>query len=92
MSLFREATYIYIYSKELTRLTKKVKKLSKKADKHYKKHQEANEERRKNKHRKKHISTVDDITSLIKKHDSVLKSLKHHLINYHHCLRKEKKI
>jgi hypothetical protein len=92
MSLFKEATYIYIYSKELTRVNKKIKNLSKKADKHYKKHQESKEEKEKHKHRKKHLSTVDDITSLIKKHNNVMKSLKHHLLNYHHSLKKEHKI
>ena len=54
MSLKSEAAYLYIYSKELTKLNKELKRLSKKAQKHADKHSRTDDENKKDKHRKKH--------------------------------------
>jgi hypothetical protein len=88
MKLTREAAYLYVHSKELVALTKKLRKLSKKADKHANKHQKT----RKEKHRHKHIKVSAEIRHLIEKHDTIIKRLRHHYSRFTHALKKEIKI
>ncbi len=92
MSLTKEAGYIYVYSKELTKVNKQLKQLSKKAEKHAHKHGKTSDERKKLKHKKKHLDTTDEIKKLMKRHNDVLSSIKYHYRAYHHALHKEHKI
>lgn len=92
MSLSSEAGYLYVYSKELVTINKKIKKLSKHADKHLKKHHKTDNINKKKKHYDKHKKKKEDIHDLIKKHNKVLKHLKHHNVAFYHALKKESKI
>ncbi|MBT3814088.1 hypothetical protein HOE37_00805 [Candidatus Woesearchaeota archaeon] len=92
MGLVNEAGYLYVHSKELLVLNKRIKRLSKKAKKHVDKHTKAETEGARSKHKKKHTKTTEDIHSLMKKHNKVLIKLKAHQIAYIHALRKEHKV
>jgi hypothetical protein len=92
MGLVNEAGYLYVHSKELIGLNKKIKRLSKKAQKHVDKHTKAETEDVRSKHKKKHTKATEDIHSLMKKHNTVLTRLKAHQIAYIHALRKEHKV
>ena len=92
MGLVNEAGYLYVHSRELVILNKKIKRLSKKAQKHVEKHGKAKTEEKKFKHKKKHTKTTEDIRDLMKKHNKVLGKLKAHQIAYIHALRKEHKV
>ena len=89
MNLTTEASYLYVYSKELVKLNKRIKRLSRKAEKHAHKHGKASSHEKKHKHKRKHESTIGDIKSLMKKHNQALRHLKHHYLNFHHALKKE---
>lgn len=91
MSLFNEASRIYIFSKELVKLNKKLRKLGNLAEKHKGKHEKA-KKHKKEKHRVKHTLAVRDIEKLMKKHNAVLNKLKTHYFRFAHYLRKEHKI
>lgn len=91
MSLIKEAGRIYVFSKELMKLNKKLRKLSKLAEKHKKKHGAA-ESHKKEKHRVRHTLTVKDMETTMKKHNVVLNRLKTHLHRFAHYLRKEHKV
>ena len=91
MGLLREAGYIYLYSKELKKLNKKLKRLGKLAEKHKGRHEKAAKDK-KEKHKTKHALTVRGINELMKKHNQVLSRLKNHHYRYAHYLRKEHKI
>tara|TARA_Y100000310_G_C20416665_1_gene684663 strand:+ start:318 stop:599 length:282 start_codon:yes stop_codon:yes gene_type:complete len=92
MGLTKEASYIYIYSKELTKVNKQLKRLSKKAEKHVHKHSKTENEAKKIKHKKKHLDTTNKIKKLIKKHNQILSSIRYHHRAYHHSLHKEHKV
>lgn len=92
MNLVKEAAYLYIHSKELIELNKKLKKLSKKAEKHISKHQKADDEAKREKHQTKHKNTTEEIKQLMKKHNKLLERIKHHHLTYTHALRKEYKV
>ena len=91
MNLINEAGYLYLYSKKLVRLNKKLKRLSKKAEKHSHRHGKAKSEERKLRHKLKHRKTTDEMKNLIKKHNRVLRRIKHHYLTYSHTLKKEHK-
>ena len=88
MKLTKEAAYLYVHSKELVALTKKLRKLSKEADKHAEKHQKTGAE----KHKHKHAKVSGKIKHLIEKHDNIIKRLRHHYLRFTHALKKEVKI
>ena len=92
MNLANEAGYLYVYSKELMDVNKKIRKLSSKAEKHAVKHMNANNEKKKLKHKNKHAKVKNDIEKLLKKHNKIIKILKHHNIAFYHALSKEHKI
>ena len=92
MGLTNEAAYLYVHSKDLVALTRKLKRLSKKADKHAKKHQKAETPEKKHKHQKKHTNVSNDIKKLVEKHNAVIKRLQGHQIAFAHALSKETKI
>lgn len=91
MSLLKEAGYIYLFSKELIKLNKKLKKLGKLAEKHKTRHEKA-KKHKKEKHKIKHALTVRDIEELMKKHNHVLGRLRTHYHRFAHYLRKEHKV
>ncbi len=91
MSITREAAYLYLCSKELTKLNKKLHDLSKEAHHHGQKHASATDEGSRNKHARKHHNATKELQHLIKEHHEMLSRIKHHLVNYNHALRKELK-
>ena len=92
MGISNEAAYLYVYSKELTRTTALIKRLSKKAEKYAKKfHEETNVER-KIKHKIKHANIRDDILKLQKEHNRVIKILQKHQVAFAHQLTQQHKI
>ncbi len=92
MNLTNEAAYLYVYSKELISLNKKLKRLSGKAEKHIYKHGKATSEKERLKHRTKHSKTVEKIRKLMVKHNELLNKLRHHHVAYAHALRAEHKV
>ncbi len=91
MSITREAAYLYLCSKELTKMNKKLHELSKEAQHHGQKHASATDEGSRYKHAKKHHKATKEAQHLLKKHHEMLSRIKHHLVNYNHALRKELK-
>lgn len=91
MSITREAAYLYIYSKELTRKNKKLRELSSKAQKYAQNYHQTVDEKKRRKHGKKHHKTTQEIKELIKDHNALLSRIKHHLVNFNDTLRKELK-
>lgn len=91
MSLLKEAEYIYVFSKELLRLNRKLKKLGKAAEKHKKRHNEAKEDKQL-RHKVRHANTVQDIEKLMGRHNQIFTRLKNHYHRFAHHLRKEHKI
>lgn len=91
MSLAKEAAYLYVFSKELLKLNKKLKKLGRLADKHKVRHGKARVHK-KEKHKIRHVLTVRDIEELMKKHNYALGRLKTHYHRFAHYLKKEHKI
>ena len=89
MNLANEAAYLYVHSKELLALNKKLQRLSKKAGKHVKKHAKAKTEEKKEKHKMKHSKTTENIAKLIKKHNKILEHLRAHQIAFAHALKTE---
>ena len=92
MYIAKEAAYLYIYSKELTKVNKNIRRLSKRAQKHADKHNRTTDEEKKLRHKVKHRRVTNDINSLVKRHNAVVSRLKHHMINFHDALRKEHKL
>ena len=92
MHLTNEAAYLYVLSKELTSLNKKLKSLSKKAEKHVHKHSQATTPEKKEKHKLNHTIVTKNIKQLLEKHNTLLKSIQHHHTAFYHALRKEHKI
>ena len=90
MSLTKEAAYLYLFSKELLKLNKKLKKLGRLAEKHKVRHEKA-QAHKKEKHKVRHVLTVRDIEELMKKHNYALERLKTHYHRFTHYLRKEHK-
>ncbi|MBU0470428.1 MAG: hypothetical protein KKA62_00955 [Nanoarchaeota archaeon] len=89
MNISKEAAYLYLYSKKLTKINKEMKRLSHKAEKHATKHSKTSNERKKEKHLKRHRQATEDIKSLMKKHNLLLNRIRHHVVNFHDALRKQ---
>ncbi len=92
MGIANEAAYLYVHSKELLKLNKKITKYTKKAQKHAAKHIDATNENKKHKHKGKHLKAKKTLEKLMKEHNSLLTKLKHHQSAYAHALQKEHKI
>ncbi len=89
MNLTNEAAYLYVYSKDLISLNKRLKGLSGKAEKHIYKHGKATSEEERLRHRTKHGKVVEKIQKLMVKHNELLNKLHHHHVAYAHALRAE---
>jgi hypothetical protein len=92
MGLTNEAAYLYVHSKELVTLTRKLKRLSKKAEKHAHRHQKAEHPEDKQKHQKRHTKVSENIKDIVKRHNFVIKRLREHQVAFAHALGKETKI
>ena len=92
MSITREAAYLYLCSKELTKLNKKLHGLRKEAQYHGQKHHLATDEKTRYKHAQKHRNATEEIQKIMKEHEVMLNRIKHHLVNYNNSLRKELKL
>ena len=92
MGLANEAGYLYVYSKELAAVNKRIQRLSNRAEKHARKHSNASDENEKRKHRIKHSRIKSEIERLLKKHHKILQRIKHHHTAFYHSLGKEHRI
>ena len=92
MSLANEAAYLYVLSKELVTINKRVRKNSQKAQKHLEKHYKAISPEEKAKHQHKHAQRVTDIQKLLQEHNKILSKLRRHQIAFAHQLQKEHQI
>jgi len=92
MKIANEAAYLYVYSKELQKLNRKLKRYSNKAQKHLDNHHRAKTEEKKLRHQTKHLRTKVKINKILKRHDLVLSSLRHHYLIFKHALNHEHKI
>ena len=92
MSILSEAAYLYVHSKELLSINRKLKRMGGKAEKHVKRHQKAKDNSEQAVHRKRHGDVVRDIQDLLKKHNAILSKLKRHQVAFAHGLGKEHKI
>ena len=81
MNISNEAAYLYVLSKEIESLNRKIKRLSKKADKHKERHQQASEEK-KEKHRRRYGKVIEKLKDLLKEHNRILTSLRRHQIAF----------
>jgi len=90
MGLTNEAAYLYVHSKDLISLTKKLRRLSKTAEKHTTKHQNAKDEETKVKHHKKHATVSKKMKELIEKHNRIIERLRSHQVAFAHALSKTK--
>jgi len=91
MSITREAAYLYLCSKELAKLNKKLHEASKEVQHHGQKHAAALDEKSRHKHAKKHHYATQEIQKIMKEHEAILNRIKHHLVNYNSALRRELK-
>ena len=91
MSLSSEAAHLYLYSKELKNVNKRLKRLSGKAQKHAHRHSKA-PEHKKHKHLKRHSKVKGEINRLMKTHNQILLQIKHQIVKYNDALRKEHKL
>jgi len=92
MSLANEAAYLYVLSKGLVKVNKKVQKYSQKAQKHLEKHHKATSPEKKVKHQRKHAKRVIDIRKLMEEHNKTLAKLRQHQVAFAHQLQNEHKI
>ncbi|MEK6901733.1 MAG: hypothetical protein AABX37_05295 [Nanoarchaeota archaeon] len=91
MRINYEAAYLYVYSKKLLKVNKRIKALTHNAEKHKLNHLLSKTERHKQKHQKKHARATKAIHELLKDHHELLKRLRHHYLNFAHALQKEMK-
>ncbi len=92
MSIANEAGYLYVLSKDLATLNKKMKKASKKAQKHLEKHQQATSPEKRQKHQQKHAKKTQQIKKLLEEHNEILAKLRRHQIAFAHQLQNEHQI
>ncbi len=92
MSIANEAGYLYVLSKDLSKLNKKIKKVSKKAQKHLEKHQQATSPEKRQKHQQKHAKKINQVKKLLEEHNQLLAKLRHHQIAFAHQLQKEHQV
>lgn len=91
MNLANEAGYLYVLSKKLTWLNRRIKRCNKKAEKHAHRQAQAADQYKKHKHRIKHEKTKIVIHHLLKEHHALLTKIKHHKLAFTHALAKEHK-
>ena len=90
MNLAKNAAYLYVHSKELLELNKKLKKLSKKAEKHLAK-THSSKEGESDRYKIKHRKVKEKLEILAKKHNKLLTKLNQHYRYFYHALKKEHK-
>lgn len=92
MSLASEAAYLYIRSKEFTKVNKELKRLGEKAQELSKKHANSSDEKQRKKYHEKHSKTTEEIKKLVKRHNQILTRIKHHMVGYNDALRKQHRL
>ncbi len=91
MGLKEEAGYLYLYSKELKRVNKKLRSLGKEAHKHASNYAKASEKKR-GKYKKKHHQAKLEIKEQMNKHTRLMSKIKHHMLGFNDALRKSSKL
>ena len=91
MSITRESAYLYLCSKELTKLNKKLHDAGQEAQKLAQKYHQAADEKTRYKYGKKHHQALEERGNLMKEYREMLSGTKHHLVNFNNALRKELK-
>lgn len=90
--LANEAAYLYVLSKSLYKINKKLRHSARKTEKHKRKFEQVTEERKKLKHRIKHAKASENITGLLKEHNRVMEKMRYHLRAFVLELHKEHKL
>ena len=91
MSITRESAYLYLCSKELTKMNKKLHEQRKETHTLAQKSTQATDERTRVKFWKKHHRAAEEMKKLMKEHNAMLSRIKHHLVNFNSALRTELK-
>jgi len=89
MNLSNEAGYLYVHSKKLSSLSRRLRAVSKHAEKHLNKHNSTNDAEKKRKHYHKHLTKKEEIAQIMKEREKILKKIKHHEVAFRHALEKE---
>ena len=89
MNLVKEAAYLYVYSKGLAKINRKLRKHSKRAEKHRYKMSQTRNEKKKLRHESVHLKSARKIHKLMKKSDLLLAKLQHHYLNFREVLRQQ---
>ncbi len=91
MSIVRESAYLYLCSKELTKINKKLHDLRKEAHALAQKYHQVADEKTRYKYGKKHHQATEEMKKQMKGYQEMISRIKHHLVNYNNALRKELK-
>lgn len=92
MNIVKEAAYLYAYSRALIKINKKLRDLSQDAEKHAHRYHRAPSEEKKHKHKRRHSKTTSEMKGLMRKHNELIRSIKHHYLNFRHAFHKEHKL
>ncbi len=91
MSLSNEAGYLYVLSKDLIALNKKIKSHADDVRKHAENHTKATHQSDKQKHLERHSDARDTLGKLLEKRYEILKKMQRHQVAFAHRLREESK-
>ncbi|MBI2573241.1 hypothetical protein HYV86_05250 [Candidatus Woesearchaeota archaeon] len=92
MSLLNEAGYLYVLSKDLMSVNKKIRKHAQKAREHFDDHTKATRHEDKQKHYVKHTDATAKVRKLAEKHNEILRKIQRHQVAFAHSLRDETKL
>lgn len=90
--LANEAAYLYVLSKSLHKINKKLHYSASKVEKHRRNYEQATAERKKLKHRIKHAKASEKINELLKEHNRIMTKMRYHLRAFVLELHKEHKL
>ncbi len=91
MSLLNEAGYLYVLSKDLLNINKKIRKQIEEARDHINNHSKATRHEEKQKHYDKHTKSVGKVRKCIEERNEILKKMQRHQVAFAHQLREEAK-
>ena len=92
MGISNEAAYLYVYSKELLKINRKLKRASKKAEKAFKKFKESKTVEEQIKRKPQYEETLDEVHKLQKEHNYIIRTLRHHQVAFAHQLQNQHKV
>ena len=92
MHLTDEAGHLYLLSKDLVTLNKKLRKMTSKAEKHFYNLSRAKTLKEKHHYQSKHMRATIELTHLMNKHHQLLEKLRHHHSSFDLALKREHRI